>query len=139
VRAAGARAGVYCSGIEVPDGNATISTAQDIVEKENARATRTSKVKSAEHLALWVANDQCPPSPGCTLKHPRMDAVFSLAVLPHAVAWQYAQSPRRAQFSAACPANQAPDNNCYAPGLAHTADTFVDLNTATSPDPSEAP
>ncbi len=36
-----------------------------------------------------------------------------------------------------CPANQAPDGKCYAPGLAQSAETFVDLNTADSADPSE--
>jgi len=49
-----------------------------------------------------------------------------------AVIWQYAQSPRRAQFSAGCPANQAADGNCYAPGVAPGSNTFVDLNTADS-------
>jgi hypothetical protein len=139
VRAAGARAGVYCSGIDVPEGGGTISTAQDIVERENARAEEPVKGKSAQRLALWIANDQCPPSPGCTLASPPLTAAFSPAVAASAVAWQYAQSPRRTRFSASCPANQAADGNCYAPGLAHSAGTFVDLNTANSPDPSEAP
>jgi hypothetical protein len=53
------------------------------------------------------------------------------------VVWQYAQSPRRAEFSRACPANNAPDGNCYAPGLAQTPDSIVDLNSADSADPSE--
>jgi Rv2525c-like, glycoside hydrolase-like domain len=140
VRAGGARAGVYCSGIDVPDGNATISTAQNIVEREQAIAKKLSKDKSAAHLALWIANDQCPPSPGCTLANTtQLTAAFSPAVAASAVVWQYAQSPRRAQFSAACPANHAPDGNCYAPGVAPSANTFVDLNTANSPDPSETP
>jgi hypothetical protein len=41
------------------------------------------------------------------------------------------------EFSAACPKNAAPDGNCYAPGLAHGANSFVDLDSANSPDPSE--
>jgi hypothetical protein len=141
VRADGARAGVYCSGIDVPDGSATISTAQNIAELENTRTKTSSKEKSGKHrLALWIANDQCPPSPGCTLQNPmKLTAAFSPALAGSAVVWQYAQSPRRVQFSAACPANQAPDRNCYAPGIAPSANTFVDLNTANSPDPSEAP
>jgi hypothetical protein len=144
VRTAGARAGVYCSGIDVPEGSSTISTAQDIVERESARLKETpphADAKSAgqRSLALWIANDQCPPSPGCTITHPPMVAAFSPEIAGYAVAWQYAQSPRRARFSARCPANQARDGNCYAPGLAHSADTFVDLNTADSADPSEAP
>lgn len=140
VRASGARAGVYCSGIDVPDGSSTISTAQNIVELEKTRAKHSSKAKSAEHLALWIANDQCPPSPGCTLQNPmNLSAAISPALAGSAVVWQYAQSPRRAQFSAACPSNHAPDGKCYAPGLAPSANTFVDLNTANSPNPSEAP
>jgi hypothetical protein len=140
VRAGGARAGVYCSGIDVPDGGSTISTARNIVELEQESAIHSSKGKSAGHLALWIANDQCPPSPGCTLQNPmKLTAAFSPALAGSAVVWQYAQSPRRVQFSAACPANQAPDRNCYAPGIAPSANTFVDLNTANSPDPSEAP
>jgi len=30
-----------------------------------------------------------------------------------------------------------PDNNCYAPGLPQNAASFIDLNVAESPDPSE--
>jgi hypothetical protein len=138
VRAGGARAGVYCSGIDVPEGKGTISTARDIVERENKQAKGQPESKSLEHLKLWIANDQCPPSPGCTFANPQLSAGPSRAVADSTVVWQYAQSPRRAQFSAGCPANQAPDGKCYAPGLAHSADTFVDLNTADSADPSEA-
>jgi hypothetical protein len=138
VRSAGARAGVYCSGIKVPDGSGTISTAQFIIDTEETRAQKSSKAKSPEaRLAIWLALDACPPSPGCTLEQPG-----KIALDPEApafiAAWQYAQSPRRAQFSAECPANAAPDGKCYAPGLPQNANTFVDLDTADSPDPSEA-
>jgi Rv2525c-like, glycoside hydrolase-like domain len=139
VRDGGARAGVYCSGIDVPDGSGAISTARDIVEREKEHARSQSKGKSAERLRLWIANDQCPPSPGCTMRNPPLSAVIPPALSGSIFAWQYALSPRRAQFSTGCPANQAPDGNCYAPGLAHGANTFVDLNTADSPDPSETP
>jgi hypothetical protein len=140
VRDGGARAGVYCSGIDVPDVKSTINTARDIVERENARPGNSSNGKSAERrIRLWIANDQCPPSPGCTLACPRLSTVLSPAMAGSLVVWQYAQSPRRGQFSAACPANQAPDGKCYAPGIAPSAGTFVDLNTADSADPSEAP
>jgi hypothetical protein len=140
VRAAGARAGVYCSGIDVLDGSRTISTVRDIAEREGAR-THTqslSKGRSAEPLALWIANDQCPPSPGCAFTAPPLTLGVPESVRRSATVWQYAQSPRRAQFSASCPANQAPDGNCYAPGLPANARVFVDLNTASSPDPSES-
>ena len=139
VRAAGARAGVYCSGIDVPEGKSTINTARDIVERENALAKNSSSGKSAEHMALWISDDRCPPSPGCTLKNPPLSAVLSPAIAGSAVVWQYVQSPRRPEFSAQCPKNQAADGNCYAPGLAQGGNSFVDLNTAKSPDPSDAP
>jgi len=137
VRAGGARAGVYCSGIDVPEGKATINTAQDIVEKEIARAKDLPQAKIPERLKLWIADDRCPPSPGCTLALPHLSSELSPAVANSAVVWQYAQSPRRSQFSAHCPKNQAKDGMCYAPWLAHSPDTFLDLNTANSPDPSE--
>jgi hypothetical protein len=137
VRAGGARAGVYCSGIDVPEGKATINTAQDIVEKETARAKNYPQAKILERLKLWIADDRCPPSPGCTLAVPHLSSELSPAIASSAIVWQYAQSPRRSQFSAHCPKYQAKDGKCYAPGLAHSADTFLDLNTANSPDPSE--
>jgi hypothetical protein len=140
VHGGGARPGVYCSGIDVPDGSGAINTARNIVELENARGKNSSNGGSAERrLRLWIANDQCPPSPGCTLAAPPLNLASSPAFARSIVVWQYAQSPRRGQFSASCPANQAADGNCYAPGLTHSADTFLDLNTADSADPSEAP
>ncbi|MGA2570608.1 MAG: glycoside hydrolase domain-containing protein [Terracidiphilus sp.] len=141
VREAGARAGVYCSGIAVAEGNGTISTAEDIAERESAGAAEnpSAKEKHAVRLPLWIANDQCPPSPGCTPKAPPFAAAAPPAIAEFVSVWQYAQSPRRKQFSAACPANQAADGRCYAPELQPGEDSFVDLNVATSPDPSEAP
>jgi hypothetical protein len=138
VRGGGARAGVYCSGIDVPEGGGTISTARDIVEREDALAKNTSNGRVAERLALWIADDRCPPSPGCTLKSLPLSTVQSRELVGSAEVWQYVQSPRRKAFSAGCPANTAPDGMCYAPGLTPGANTFVDLNVAGSADPSEA-
>lgn len=136
VRASGERAGVYCSGIPVPEGGGrSITTAEDIAEREAGRGS--AQGRGAERLAIWVFNDACPPAPGCTLAQPRLTAVLSAKAPAETVVWQYAQSPRRMQFSARCPKNDAPDGNCYAPGLAPGANTFVDLDTADSPDPSE--
>ena len=139
VRAGGARAGVYCSGIDVPEGKSTISTARDIVERERARLTSAHEAAKRDELALWIANDACPPSPGCTLKTPPLRTVVTPSLKDFAVIWQYAQSPRRAEFSAGCPENYAPDGNCYAPGLAQMPSSTVDLNSADSADPSEKP
>ena len=137
VRDRGARAGVYCSGIDVPDGDSRINTAEQIQMLE-AEKSKLSKMP-APRLALWVANDQCPPAPGCTSTGLPPTVGARLRDPSQIVVWQYAQSPRRAQFSASCPKNDAPDGNCYAPGLPEGPASFIDLDVANSPDPSEAP
>lgn len=137
VQAAGARAGVYCSGIPVSDGSGgAITTAQDIVERLSSQPPTSNQ--GDRRVALWIVDDRCPPSPGCSMAAPHVDAAARLRPSPQAFVsvWQYAQSPRRAQFSAACPQNQARDGNCYAPGIPPDANTFVDLDAADSPDPS---
>ena len=120
VAAGGFRAGVYCSAIDVPDGpGRTISTARDL----------------AEHfpgIRLWVANDVCPPAPGCVARAIPPDR----SGLKAARVWQFAQSPRRRQYTQVCGSTYARDGNCYAPGLPHSLRTAIDLNTSTSPDPS---
>lgn len=122
VRAAQFVPGVYCSGILMQQDGETLSTASDLRAKLGKRDVR-----------LWVANDQCPPAPGCTypktVPHPALSGTADAAV------WQYAQSPRRAQFTEGCK-GYAADNMCYAPGLPQGADSFVDLNVSDSPDPS---
>lgn len=144
VRNTGARAGVYCSAIEARDGASTISTARDILAHEETRSSTAlhggyNRSTGGQRLALWIANDQCPPSPGCTrTKLPPSAGLSSASSKSAVLVWQYAQSPRRTQFSGGCPKNAAPDGNCYAPGLPNSVNTFVDLDTATSPDPSEA-
>jgi hypothetical protein len=125
VRRAGWRGGVYCSGLPVDDGKGgTITTAQDI-----------ERQAGSWKIPLWVARDECPPSPGCTIESkPRLPSA-SLG-LPDAVVWQYALSPRRPEFTGGCPKNYAEDNHCYAPGVYHGPSGFVDLDTASSVDPS---
>jgi len=119
VKASAYRFGVYCSGISVPDGASTISTAQDLAA-------------CFPGLPLWVANDQCPPAPRCVSAAPNPHRNG----FPEAVVWQYAQSPRRAEYTARCAQTYSADQQCYAPGLPHTSQTFLDLDTAGSPDPS---
>jgi hypothetical protein len=118
----GMKPGVYCSGMPVKEEpGVTITTADDI---HNDSATRD--------FAFWIYNDACPPSPGCTAKQTPLPSDGGIS---YAAVWQFAQSPRRKEFTAHCPAKYAPDGNCYAP-----SDTshkwFLDLNAATSPDPS---
>jgi len=117
------RAGVYCSGIPVNEGSGTtIVTANDI------RAHI-----GPYQLFYWIYNDVCPPSPGCGM--PSLPPSVSSGGLNYAAIWQFAQSPRRKEFTAQCAATYQSDGNCYAPGDAARA-WFLDLNTATSPDPS---
>ncbi len=120
---AGYHPGVYCSGMPVQEGpGVTITTADDI---RNDAASRD--------ISIWAYNDLCPPSPGCAF--PQDPPPPSLSGIGYATVWQFAQSPRRREFTARCPAKYAPDGNCYAPNdTAHK--WFLDVNTATSPDPS---
>jgi len=120
---AGYHPGVYCSGMPVQEGpGVTITTADDI---RNDAASRD--------ISIWAYNDLCPPSPGCAF--PQDPPPPSLSGIGYATVWQFAQSPRRREFTARCPAKYAPDGNCYAPSdTAHK--WFLDVNTATSPDPS---
>ena len=119
----GYRAGLYCSAMPVSEGKGvTITTAQDIQDH----------AASAE-IVFWIYNDSCPPSPGCTFPATAPSPAQSGFVA--AAVWQYAQSPRRKEFTSRCPANYAEDGNCYAPGdSAHK--WFLDVNAASSADPS---
>jgi hypothetical protein len=123
VIAAGFKAGVYCSGVPFKEGpGQTVVTAKDIHDHAEGR-----------QIAVWVYNDACTPSHGCAFpKHPPSPARSGV---PYAEIWQFAQSPRRDEASA-CPKNYNADGNCYAPGMPAEAATHVDVNTATTPDPS---
>jgi len=114
--------GVYASGQAVGDGpGKTITTVQDIREQV---ATR-----HLHEIAVWVYQDACPPSNGCTLQPPPLSASGTA----DAVAWQYAQSPRRKAITAACKRTYAADGNCYVPDVPKLT---LDLSTASSSDPS---
>jgi hypothetical protein len=122
VSAAGFRVGVYCSGIPAKEGKSSIITAEDIRANAQGRDIR-----------FWVTQDSCPPSPGCAFaKHPPAP---SESRVPFADVWQYAQSPRRRDFARMC-RNYHPDGNCYPPGIDPGSHLHVDLDTATSADPS---
>ncbi len=123
VQSAGFGAGVYCSGIAYREGSgATVVTAEDI--RQNAGGRR---------LAYWVANASCPPSPGCVLPSKLPNPAAS--GVSFADVWQFAQSPRRVEFSSGCPANYSKDGNCYPPG-AEAERLHVDLDVGISTDPS---
>jgi hypothetical protein len=125
VTAAGFRAGIYCSGIAAKESSGeSIITARDL--RENAGERK---------IAYFVTNDACPPSPGCAFpKHPPAP---SESTIPFASVWQVAQSPKRQDVAAGCPANYSPDRQCYPPGVDPAQHLHVDVETATTPDPSE--
>jgi hypothetical protein len=120
ITAAGFRAGIYCSGMRSVDSEKVI-TAEDIQQNAGKR-----------NIVYWVTNDACPPSPGCAFAKPpnpgQSDVNF-------AEVWQFAQSPQRKDAAAHC-TNYSRDGNCYPPGVAASEALHLDLNTATSPDPS---
>jgi hypothetical protein len=122
VTAAGFRPGVYGSGQPVDDGpGTTITTAEDIEQHV-----------AAQHLhpiVLWVYQDACPPSNGCTLKPPPLTASGTL----NAEVWQYAQSPRRKASTLACAKTYSADGGCSVNGL---MGVHLDLSVANSSDPS---
>ena len=122
VMASGFLAGVYCSGMKVSEGEGhTITTADDI----------------HEHLPLmayFIYNDACPPSPGCAYwKNPPSPAQSGFSP---ARVWQFAQSPRRKDFTLRCGAPYSSDGNCYPPAGSAAGHIVVDLDSSVSPDPS---
>jgi len=127
VAASGYRAGAYLSGQPAPDGNgpdgkpATITTAQNVREEIAARKLHP--------VVFWVAQDACPPAPGCVVQAPKLSDSGTM----DAEVWQYAQSPRRPEFARSCAQTYAKDGSCYAGA---TTDLFLDLDVARSGDPS---
>lgn len=116
----GFRAGIYCSGIPSND-NDRVVTANDIREHAGSR-----------NITYWAINDACPTAPGCALpQHPPKP---SDSGIPFAEVWQFAQSPRRKDVAFQC-TNYSRDGNCY-PLAKALGDVYVDVNTATSADPS---
>ena len=119
----GFRPGAYCSGMPVKEGpRVTITTARDIRDHSASR-----------DFSMWVYNDRCPPSPGCAFPKDPPDPARS--GVGFASVWQFAQSPRRKEFTRRCAAKYAADGNCYVPGDTKH-EWFLDVNSASSPDPS---
>ncbi len=121
--------GVYASGHQSDDGpgpngkNVFITTIQDIREQVAA--------KHLHPIAFWVAEDACPPAPGCVVSAdpPAPNASGTL----DSTAWQFAQSPRRPALTRACGRTYAANGDCNTPAPARFD---VDLSSALSPDPS---
>ena len=125
ITAAGFRAGIYCSGIPANEGKGvSVITAEDIRQNSAGR-----------NISYWVANDACPPSPGCAF--PKRPPSPPESGIGFAEIWQFAQSPKRRDVAARCPANYNRDGSCYLPGVDPLIHLHVDVNTATSADPSQ--
>src|SRR5277367_988997 len=120
----GFAAGVYCSGMKVKEGKGqTITTAGDIHER-------------APVMAYFIYNDACPPSPGCAyLKNPPLPSQSGFS---GARVWQFAQSPRRRNFTERCGATYSSDGNCYPPVGNAAGHILLDLDSSVSADPSSA-
>jgi hypothetical protein len=122
ISAAGFRAGIYCSGIPAAD-DGNIVTAKDIRQSAGGR-----------QIVYWAINDACPPAPGCTF--PKRPPSPTESGVSFAEVWQFAQSPQRKDVATHC-ASYSRDGECYPPGISAVQRLHVDVNTATSPDPSK--
>jgi Domain of unknown function (DUF1906) len=125
ISAGGFHAGIYCSGIAAKEGKGvSVVTADDIRQNSAGRK-----------IAYWVAKDACPPSPGCAF--PKRPPSPAASGIDFAEIWQFAQSPKRRDVAAGCPANYNRDGSCYPPGIGLAERLHVDVNTASSADPSQ--
>lgn len=123
VVASGYRAGIYCSGMPAKEGKG-----ETIVTADNIRAQAGER-----QIVYFVYNDACPPSIGCAYeKNPPAPSASGVAF---ASIWQFAQSPRRREFTKRCARTYTSDGNCYAPGSG-PGSAILDLDSASSPDPS---
>lgn len=114
--------GVYASGQPVSDEpGTTIDTIRDI----RARV----KAGKLHEIAMFDAQDACPPSAGCTVQAKPLNTAGE----PDLTAWQYSQSPRRTGITKSCAVTYASDGNCYAPGV---PGVFLDMDSAREADPS---
>ena len=117
------RPGVYASGQKTQDDPGVwIDTVEDIRDRV--------KKGGLHEVAIFDAQDQCGPAPGCTLKAKPL----AEAGEPDVIAWQYSQSPRRPEITKSCAKTYASDGNCYAAGFPKV---FLDMDVARSGDPSE--
>jgi Domain of unknown function (DUF1906) len=120
----GFRAGVYCSGIAAKEKSGeSVMTAEDVRENAGGR-----------DITYWVTNDACPPSPGCVI--PRHPPSPGASGAQFADIWQFAQSPRRKDVAGGCGHRYPADGSCDGLGAGSGQVLPVDLNTATSADPS---
>jgi hypothetical protein len=123
--AAGFRPGIYCSGMPANEGHGEFTITANYVRQHAGQ----------REISYFVYNDACPPSPGCAYLKNRPKPAAS--GVPFAAVWQFAQSPRRREFTRRCASAYNADGNCYAPGMG-PGSPFIDVESATSADPSQA-
>ncbi len=124
VTASGYAAGIYCSGMAFRESSkVSVVTANDIRDNAGGR-----------DIKFFISNDQCGPAPGCVF--PAQPPAPGKSGVAFAKVWQYAQSPRRPEVTASCRKTYAADGNCYPPGFAASTGLHIDVNSATSTDPS---
>jgi Domain of unknown function (DUF1906) len=117
------RAGIYCSGMPANEGHGQFTVTANYIREH----------PGGHEIVYFVYNDACPPSPGCAyLKSPPEPAASGV---PFATVWQFAQSPRRREFTRHCASSYNSDGNCYPPGMG-SGSPHIDMESATSPDPS---
>jgi hypothetical protein len=120
----GYTAGVYCSGIAFRESSkVSVVTAKDIRDNAGIR-----------EVHFFISNDRCGPAPGCVF--PSAPPAPAKSGVGFAEVWQFAQSPRRPEMTAACRQTYAPDNNCYPPGISPSSGLHIDIDSADSTDPS---
>lgn len=127
VNSSGFSAGVYCSGMKAKEGKG-----QFVITADDIHAHTAAK-------SFFVYNDACPPSPGCAYwRNPPSPSASGVA---YASVWQFAQSPRRREFTRSCSSTYNRDGNCYPPAgeaaRVTSLSILLDLDSATSPDPSK--
>jgi hypothetical protein len=125
--------GVYASGQPVPDGQDAEGRGRTITTIDNIR--QQVQAKHLHSIAMFDAQDACPPAPGCTLNAKPLAASGEpeLSAGGNLIAWQYSQTPRRPSLTQSCSATYAADGNCYAPG---SSTLYLDMDAAGSADPS---
>ena len=121
IAAGGFRAGIYCSGIPATD-DENVVTAEDIRQSAGRR-----------EIVYWAINDGCPPAPGCAF--PPQPPTPSQSGVAFAEVWQFAQSPQRKDVAGRC-SNYSRDGDCYPPGTNAAEGLHIDVNSASSSDPS---
>ncbi len=97
----------------VPESTARASPPKKITAPPSLRRTTFARTPAGRKIVYFVTDDACPPAPGCVF--PSKPPIPAESGIDFADVWQFAQSPRRKDVSAGCPATHNRDGNCYPP------------------------